>query len=194
RQDPDIIMVGEIRDEETAALATHAALTGHIVLSTLHTSNVSAVIPRLIDMKVKQFLIPPTLSLAVSQRLVRVLCPFCKKKVRAQGESKEYLFKKIKNLPEKVTGKIKLTRDIYIYQPKGCKKCNFKGYSGRAGVFEVIKMTDSLAEITTRNPTEREILKEGRAQEMITMEEDGVLKVLKGITSLEEIMRVAEEK
>ncbi|GAI29944.1 unnamed protein product, partial [marine sediment metagenome] len=95
------------------------------------------------------------------------------------------ILNKIKNLPKK---------PLYIYQPKGCKKCNFKGYSGRVGLFEIIKMTDSLAEIITRKPTERDILQEGRIQGMITMEEDGVLKVLEGITSLEEVMRVTEEK
>lgn len=194
RQDPDIIMVGEIRDEETAALAIHAALTGHLLLSTLHTTNVLGVIPRLIDMGVKPFLIPPTLSLAISQRLIRALCPFCKKRVRAQGESKDYILSKLKNLPADVARKIRPGKTIFIYQPQGCKKCNAKGYSGRTGIYEVIKMTENLAEITTQNPTESQILKEARAQGMVTMEEDGVLKVLKGITSLEEVMRVAEEK
>ncbi len=194
RQDPDIIMVGEIRDEETAALAIHAALTGHIVLSTLHTSNVLGVIPRLVDMGVKPFLIPPTLNLAISQRLVRALCPFCKKKVRAQGESKDYILSKLKNLPASVAGKVRTGKTVSVYQPRGCKKCNSKGYSGRIGIFEVIKMTDALAEITTQTPSESQILKEARVQDMITMEEDGVLKVLKGITSLEEVMRVAEER
>jgi len=187
-------MVGEIRDAETASLAIHAALTGHIVLSTLHTSNVLGVIPRLIDMGVKPFLIPPTLSLAISQRLVRALCPFCKKKVRAQGESKDYILSKLKNLPASVAGKVRIEKTISVYQPQGCKKCNSKGYSGRIGIFELIKMTDALAEITTQTPSESQILKEARAQGMITMEEDGVLKVLKGITSLEEVMRVAEER
>ncbi|MCD6500491.1 type II/IV secretion system protein [bacterium] len=194
RQDPDIIMVGEIRDTETAALATHAALTGHLVLSTLHTNNVMGVIPRLIDMGVQPFLIPPTLSLAIAQRLVRALCPFCKKKVKLTGEPKRYLLEKIKNLPPKMVEKYKTGKSLYIYQPKGCKKCNYKGYSGRIGVFEIIEMTDSLAEITLQKPSEKEILREGRSQGMITMEEDGALKVLAGVTSLEEIMRVAEEK
>lgn len=195
RQDPDIIMVGEIRDEETAALAIHAALTGHLLLSTLHTTNVFGVIPRLIDMGVKPFLIPPTLSLAISQRLVRALCPFCKKKVKVQGEAKDYILSKLKNLPVDVARKVRPGKTIFIYRSQGCKKCNAKGYSGRIGIYEVIKMTESLAEITTQqNPTESQILKEARAQGMVTMEEDGVLKVLKGITSLEEVMRVAEEK
>lgn len=194
RQAPDIIMVGEIRDEETASLAIHAALTGHLVLSTLHTSNALGVIPRLIDMKVKPFLIPPTLSLAISQRLIRVLCSHCKQKVKLQGKRKKYILDKIKNLSKEATKSVEIKEPLYIYEPKGCKKCNFKGYSGRIGVFEIIKMTSSLAEIIIKKPTEGEILKEAKAQGMISMEEDGILKVLKGITSFEEAMRVAEEK
>jgi type IV pilus assembly protein PilB len=194
RQDPDIIMVGEIRDEETASLAVHAALTGHLVLSTLHTTNAPGVIPRLIDMGIKPFLIPPTLSLAISQRLVRVLCHFCKQRVEATEEEKKYIFEKIKNLPQNLKRKVKGKGTLYIFKPKGCKKCNFKGYSGRTGVFEIIKMTDKLAEIITKAPSERDILKEARLQGMISMEEDGILKILEGITSLEEVMRVAEEK
>jgi len=194
RQDPDIIMIGEIRDEETASLAVHAALTGHLVLSTLHTSNVLGVVPRLIDMGVRPFLISPTLSLAISQRLVRVLCPFCKQKVKAGGEEKRYILRSIKNLPEKLKNKLNIKEPFHVFKPKGCKKCNFKGYSGRVGLFEMIEMTDSLSEIIIRKPTERDILHEGRTQGMITMEEDGVLKILQGITSLDEVMRVTEEK
>ena len=194
RQAPDIIMVGEIRDAETAALAIHAALTGHLVLSTLHTSNALGVIPRLIDMKVKPFLIPPTLSLAVNQRLIRVLCSHCKQKVKLQGKKKKYILDKIKNLPKEATESIETKEPLYIYEPKGCKKCNFNGYSGRIGVFEIIKMTPSLAEIIIEKPTEGEILKEAKAQGMISMEEDGILKVLEGVTSLEETMGVAEKK
>jgi len=194
RQDPDIIMVGEIRDAETVALAIHAALTGHLVLSTLHTTNALAVIPRLIDMGVEPFLIPPTLSLAISQRLVRELCPFCKKKIKATSEEKKYILEKIKNLPQNLKNKLKIESPLYIFKPKGCKKCNFKGYSGRTGVFEIIKMTDKLAEIITQHPAEREIFKEARRQGMISMEEDGILKVLEGQTTLEEVMRVAKEK
>ena len=194
RQDPDIIMVGEIRDEETASLAVHASLTGHLVLSTLHTTSAPGVIPRLIDMGIRPFLIPPTLSLAISQRLVRVLCPFCKKKTKATPEERKYILGKIKNLPQNLKNKLKIKSPLYIFKPKGCKKCNFKGYSGRTGVFEILKMTDKLAEIITQHPNEREILKEARNQGMISMEEDGLLKALDGQTTLEEVMRVAEEK
>ena len=194
RQSPDVIMVGEIRDAETAALAIHAALTGHLVLSTLHTSNALAVIPRLIDMGVKPFLIPPTLSLAISQRLIRVLCSNCKQKIKLQGKKKKYVLDKIKNLPKEITQDINIKEPLYIYEPKGCKKCDFKGYSGRIGVFEILKMTSSLAEIIIKNPNETEISKTAKAQGIVSMEEDGILKLLKGVTSFEEVMRVVEEK
>lgn len=194
RQDPDIIMVGEIRDEETASLAVHAGLTGHLVLSTLHTTNALGVIPRLVDMGVKPFLMPPTLSLSISQRLVRLLCPDCRKKVKLEGDKKKYILDKLKGLPPGSRPKtIKSKKTIYIYQAQGCKKCNFKGYSGRIGVFEVLKMTETLGDLIVKDPSEKELVKEARRQGMISMEEDGILKVLDGLTSLEEIMRVTEE-
>lgn len=193
RQDPDIIMVGEIRDNETAALAIHAALTGHLVISTLHTSNVLDVIPRLIDMEIKPFLIPVTLTLAVNQRLVRTLCPDCKKRVKASKQEEKYILNAVDNLPLKIKQELKIKLPIYIYNSVGCKKCNSQGYTGRIGIFEVIQMTDNLAKIILENPVEQEIFKEARQQGMITMAEDGILKVLKGITSLQEIMRVTEE-
>ena len=182
RQDPDIIMVGEIRDEETASLAIHAALTGHLVLSTLHTSSAIAVIPRLIDMGIKPFLLPPTLRLITSQRLIRTLCPLCKEKIKATGEYKNFIIKQSKIKPP-----------FYIYKAHGCKACNFKGYSGRIGISEVIKMTDNLAKMIVGNSVETEILKEARNQGMTTITEDGILKVLQGITSMEEVMKEAEE-
>ena len=182
RQDPDIIMVGEIRDEETASLAIHAALTGHLVLSTLHTSSAIAVIPRLIDMGIKPFLLPPTLRLITSQRLIRTLCPLCKEKIKATGEYENFIIKQSKIKPP-----------FYIYKAHGCKACNFKGYSGRIGISEVIKMTDSLAKMIVGNSVETEILKEARNQGMTTITEDGILKVLQGITSMEEVMKETEE-
>jgi type IV pilus assembly protein PilB len=194
RQDPDIIMVGEIRDEETAALAIHAALTGHLVLSTLHTANALGVIPRLIDMGVAPYLIPPTLNIALAQRLVRVLCPECKKKKRAKEKEKELILKEIEALPEIIKKTIKIPSPLYLFEAKGCKKCNFEGYSGQTGVFEVIIMSDQLAEIILKEPTESNIAKEGERQGRITMKQDGILKVLEGITTIEEVLRVAEEK
>ncbi len=194
RQDPDIIMVGEIRDEETAELAVHAALTGHLVFSTLHTNNASDVIPRLIDMGIKPFLISPSLALAMSQRLVRKLCPFCKKRVKASAEDKKFIIDTIKKLSISMQKKIKIPKPLYVFKADGCEKCNNKGYSGRVGIFEIIEMTDNLSNIILKSPNKVKILQEARNQGMISMEEDGVSKVLKGITTVKEIMRVTEKK
>ncbi len=194
RQDPNIIMVGEIRDDETATLAIHAALTGHLVLSTVHTNNALGVIPRLIDLGVKPYLIPPVLSIAIAQRLVRSLCPYCKNKVKPKKEVENMILKEIENLPEPFKKSLKLPKPIYIYQAVGCKKCNQEGYSGRTGVYEILTMTDELSEIILKEPSESRIAEEAKRQGMITMREDGILKVLGGVTTLEEILRVAEEK
>ena len=194
RQDPDIIMVGEIRDSETAALATHAALTGHIVLSTLHTSNVFGVIPRLIDLGVQPFLLPPALSIAIAQRLLRKLCQNCKKKIKPKKEIRDLILKEIDNLSEKVKKEIKIKEPLTIFEPVGCKNCHREGYSGRIALFEILKMTPQLAEIILKEPSEAKILEEAKRQGMLTMEQDGILKVLDGITTIEEVLRVAEEK
>lgn len=194
RQDPDIIMVGEIRDEESASLATHAALTGHIVLSTLHTSNALGVIPRLIDLGVAPFLIPSSLALAIAQRLVRKLCPDCKKEVMPRPKIKAMFLKELDNLPPAVKKTIQLSRSFKIFEARGCKKCRGLGYVGRIAIFEILEMTPNLAEILQKEPTEASITKEADAQGMITIRQDGILKVLAGITSVEELLRVTEEK
>ncbi|MFH1894362.1 MAG: GspE/PulE family protein [Patescibacteria group bacterium] len=198
RQDPNIIMVGEIRDKETARLATNAALTGHIVLSTLHTNDAIGVIPRMIDLGVEPFLIPPTLSVAIAQRLVRKICPFCKEKVKPTKEVRDSIFKELddlspvikKDLPFKITS----SQDVFIFEAKGCKRCNFKGYSGRIALFEVLVMTKRLAEIVLEEPSEAKIFEEAKSQGMTTMKQDGILKILSGVTSMAEVLRVAEEK
>jgi type IV pilus assembly protein PilB len=194
RQDPDILMVGEVRDEETASLVIHAALTGHIVLSTLHTSNTLGVIPRLIDMGVQPFLLPPTLSIAIAQRLVRRLCPHCKKKFKPKKETKKLILKEIENFPPLIKKSIKIPKTFHIYEPVGCKRCNRTGYSGRIGIFEILEMTEQLSEIVLKEPSEVRIQEEAQRQGMVTMKQDGILKVLEGITSFEEVLRVAEEK
>lgn len=194
RQDPDILMVGEIRDEETASLAIHASLTGHIVLSTLHTSNTLGVIPRLIDMGIKPFLIPPTLSIALAQRLIRMLCPYCKKRVKPAPEIKKVILKEIETFPPVIKKNIRFSKSSYICEPQGCKKCNNTGYMGRVGVFEILEVTEQLSKIILKEPSETQIQEEAQRQGMVTMKQDGILKVLEGITSFEEVMRVAEEK
>ena len=193
RQDPNIIMVGEVRDEETAGLAIHAALTGHIVLSTLHTNNAIGVIPRLIDMGVKPFLIAPALSIAIAQRLVSVLCRYCKKKVKAKKEIQDLILEDIESLPQQIRKKIKIPSPLTIYTAEGCKKCNFRGFSGRIGVFEILEMTNELSDIISKEPEEQKISQEAHRQGMITMRQDGILKVLDGVTTVEEVLRVAEE-
>jgi len=194
RQDPDIIMVGEIRDQETAALATHAALTGHIVLSTLHTNNALGVIPRLIDLGVQPFLLPPALSLAIAQRLVRKLCQNCKKKIKPKREIRDLILKEIDNVPEKVKKEIKIKEPLTIFEPVGCRDCHNTGFSGRIALFEILEMTPQLAEIILKEPSEAKILEEAKRQGMLTMKQDGILKVLDGVTTIEEVIRVAEEK
>lgn len=195
RQDPDVIMVGEIRDEETASLAIHATLTGHIVLSTLHTSNTIGVVPRLVDMGVQSFLIPPTLSIAIAQRLARKLCPYCRKKVKANKEAEKIILEEFERIPAAAKKELNIPLDeIYIYEPVGCKRCNQVGYSGRVGVFEILEMTEQLSDVVFKDLSETSIQKEAERQGMITMKQDGVLKALEGVTSLEEVMRVAEEK
>ena len=194
RQDPNIIMVGEIRDEETASLATQAALTGHVVLSSLHTNTSVGVIPRLIDMGVKSFLIPSTLRVAISQRLIRVLCSHCKKKTIPNEKIKNYILSRIKNFPAQAKKEFKIPEPLYIYEAKGCELCNFMGYAGRMGLFEVLSMTNELAELILKNPVESLILKVAQKQGMLTMEQEGILKVLQGETTVQEITRVTDER
>jgi len=194
RQDPDIIMVGEIRDEESASLATHAALTGHIVLSTLHTNNAIGSISRLIDMKVKPFLVPATLNIAIGQRLAHTLCPFCKQKVRPVKEVENEIIRQLNDLPEKIKSYFELPKEIFVYKPKGCPKCSMKGEKGRVGVFEVLKMTPELERIIIEDYSTANIAAETKKQGMITMRQDGLIKALEGVISVEEAFRVTEEQ
>jgi len=194
RQDPNIIMIGEIRDEETADLVVNAALTGHVVLSTLHTNSSVGVVPRLIDMGVRPFLIPSALRIIISQRLVRTLCKKCKVKIRPIGEVLSYLTKKIKTLPAPVRQELKLTEPFFIYQTKGCDECNFTGYKGRSGLYEVLSMTEEISRLILKGSTEGAIFEMAQKQGMLTMEQKGILKILSGQTSVEEVIRVVGGK
>lgn len=194
RQDPNIIMVGEIRDEETAALATHAALTGHIVLSTIHTNNALGAIPRLIDLGVRPYLIPPTLSCVTAQRLVNRLCDNCKAEIKPKKEIAEIILKEVENLPPQIKKGITIKKPFKIFQAVGCNKCNREGFSGRIALFEVLEMTDTLADITLKIPSIELLAGEAKRQGMVTMKQDGILKVLDGITTIEQVLRVAEER
>lgn len=194
RQDPDVIMVGEIRDRETAGLATQAALTGHVVLSTLHTNDTIGVVPRLIDMSVEKYLIAPTLNLAVAQRLTRRLCQHCRVKTKA-NMAEEFTIKKALDKMSAETKEGLPRGNLEIYKPAegGCKECGGKAYKGRVAIFETLATTDELERIILTNLSEEELRKEAYRQGMITMFQDGIIKVLKGVTSLEELLTVAQE-
>jgi type IV pilus assembly protein PilB len=189
RQDPDIILVGEIRDRETAELAVQAALTGHLMLSTLHTNNAPSAILRLIDLGIEPFLISSSLILVISQRLVRLLCPKCKQKLKAPEKVKELIVNTLEQLPEEIKKEIKIEKEIEIFEPKGCKECNFQGFIDRTGIFEVLEIDDELKSIILKKPTEKEIFEVARKKGMITLREDGILKVLAGETTIEEVLK-----
>jgi type IV pilus assembly protein PilB len=195
RQDPDVIMVGEIRDRETAGLATQAALTGHIVLSTLHTNDSMGVIPRLIDMGVEKYLIPPTLNVAAAQRLLRRLCPDCKVKTKANSGEEKIINNAIEAMPQEYKEEFYSSDGYTIYKPNlknPCRTCGGKAFKGRIGIFEMMEMTNELEKIILGTLSEAAMRQEAKRQGMITMFQDGILKVLKGVVSLEELLEVAQ--
>jgi type IV pilus assembly protein PilB len=189
RQDPDVIMVGEIRDLETASTAIQAALTGHLVFSTLHTNNAFGTIPRFMDLGVSPQSIAPAVSVAMAQRLLRVLCKTCKKETEATAEEKDVLAKMLTELPAKFP-KPDFSGSIKIWKAVGCDLCNNTGYRGRVGVYEAFRVDDEVERIIMSNPAESEFRKAAGAQGMMTMEQDGVMKVIDGKTSMEEMVRV----
>ncbi len=200
RQDPNIIMVGEVRDNETAELAVHAALTGHMVFSTLHTNSASGALPRLIDMKIEPFLLTSTVIAVAAQRLVRKVCSTCKVEYEAPEEVAKQMKEVLGTLYEKTPktekkGKLVLFKGDPEKSGKGkeCKECGGSGYSGRTGIFEVLMMSDTIAKLVLeRRPTseiEGQAIKEG----MISLVQDGFVKVLEGVTTVEEVLRVAQE-
>lgn len=187
RQDPDIIMVGEIRDKETAQLAVQAALTGHLVLSTLHTNSAAGVIPRLIDMGIDPYLIAPTLICAMAQRLVSTLCPGGGKPVPVEGSIKMMIDKQFADLPEKFKSKIPFAKEVYEATPTAdCPK----GVRGRAAVMEVFKMDRDLENVILKDPTETAISKLLREKGMLTMKEDAIVKAFQRIVPFEEVNKL----
>ena len=198
RQDPDIIMVGEIRDNETAGLAINAALTGHLVLSTLHTTDAAGAIPRLIDMKTEPFLLSSTLEIVLAQRLVRKLCKEKIKYTLKESEIKNLgkycdLERILKILKEEKIVKPKDTfKDIEFYRPKSNKECP-EGYSGRLGIFEVLDVTETIKELIVKRATGDQIQAQAQKEGMRTMIEDGFIKAVQGLTSIEEVLRVIIE-
>jgi type IV pilus assembly protein PilB len=191
RQDPDVIMVGEIRDSETAELAVHAALTGHIVLSTLHTNNSISVVPRLIDMKVESFLLPSALNLMVGQRLVAKICQQCKKAEEPAPQVAQIIEKELAKLPAALKDKYK--KPYNIYHAPGCDVCKGKGIVGRIAILEMFEMTPQLSDLISAGVNETKLLEEARRQGIITLRQDGILKALDGILSIEDVLRETEE-
>ena len=196
RQDPDVVMVGEIRDNETAETAVQSALTGHIVFSTLHTNNAAGVIPRLIDLGVNPKILVSALSLSMAQRLVRKLCPFCKKE-KTPSQEEEVTIKIVLNSikeEEKSLSNYNINPNAFfkLFAPVGCDKCNSTGYKGRIGIFEAIKTDEVIEKIIPENPSEHEIKKVARAQGILSMRQDGMVKMINGITSFEEVQSVVD--
>ncbi len=196
RQDPDVVMIGEIRDAETAKTAIESALTGHMVFSTLHTNNAAGVIPRLIDLGANPKIMVSALSLSIAQRLTRKLCSVCKiEKIPTEKETAtlKMVMDSIKEEGKSLSNyNINPDAPIKIYYPVGCEKCNMIGYSGRIGIFEAIRTDEMIEKIIPLNPSEREIKKVARAQGILSMRQDGVVKILNGITSLEEVQSVVD--
>lgn len=188
RQDPDVVLVGEIRDQETAEIALNASLTGHLVFSTLHTNNAAGAIPRLIDLKVLNQTVAAGLNLIIAQRLVRRLCAECKKPITPDKDLTEKIRDFLKQLPARVDQKP--FGEFKIFEPAGCSACNHLGYRGRLSIFELLIVNDKIEEAIAANPSELALQKMALEQNMTSMQTDGLLKVLAGITGFEEIERV----
>lgn len=185
RQDPDIIMVGEIRDVETASIAVNAALTGHKLLSTIHTNDAATTLPRLLDMKIEPFLVASTVNVAIGQRLIRMICENCKEK-RKITEAEFDALKE--NIPSKI-----LDDHRDFFQGKGCAVCNATGYRGRMGIYEILEMNDAIREALMRRADAGEIKKIAIVNGMTTLLEDGFAKAVQGLTTIEEVLRVVHE-
>ena len=190
RQDPNVIMVGEIRDIETAEIAVQASLTGHLVLSTLHTNDASGVIPRLVDMGVKPFFLTPSINAVLGQRLVRQLCPKCKVVHALSADEDEQLKKILAVVSPKAGINIPSTLPTIYQAGAGCKYCNGIGYKGRIGIYEVFTMDDKIKQLTNDGAPSFRIMQQAIENGMVTMLQDGVLKAIDGITSLDEVYRV----
>lgn len=200
RQDPDVIMVGEIRDEETAELAIHAALTGHLVLSTLHTNSAIGAISRLVDMGIQPFLLASSLKLLIGQRLVRRICPKCKKEVPDLATAAESVISsELKKIPAKALerigiNKISELKKITTYKGEGCSECQDKGNKGRVGIYEMVEITEEIGKMIGDGTSEALIEKEARKDGYTTMKQDGIIKIMEGYTTIEEVQRVTDEQ
>lgn len=180
RQDPDIIMIGEIRDRETAGIAVQASITGHLVVSTLHTNNAAGTLNRMADMGVERYLIADSVVGVIAQRLVRKLCPHCRKKRPATEEEKRLL-------------KQDTYKEMEIYEPTGCDLCNHTGYFGRTGVFEIMEVNEEIRDLIAEGGSSEELENAARRAGMCTLHDNGIRYVLEGITSIEEMLKVSYE-
>jgi len=201
RQDPDIIMVGEIRDQETAEIAIHAAMTGHLVLSTLHTNDAPTTLPRLMEMGVPSFLVSSTTNVIIAQRLVRKICPNCIQSFNLDKQTIEELEKQLNiesildtlQKEKTIVDAKKGLGSLLFYRGKGCKQCNNSGYKGRIGIYETLDITEQISEMILRKASRAELKEAAIKQGMLTIVEDGFIKAKNGITTIEEIMRVTKE-
>lgn len=187
RQDPDIIMVGEIRDSETAAIAVNSALTGHLVFSTLHTNSAAGAFPRLIDLGVNSKIMSSGINIVLAQRLVRKLCDDCKKPIAFEGVNKAEIDKVLETVFDKSEIPV---MPANIFTANGCDKCNHTGYKGRIGIYEGMKLTPEVVSVIEMNPSSEEVEKAAAPQGILTLKQDGIMKVLNGTTSLDELERV----
>lgn len=196
RHDPDVMMVGEIRDGETATIAVESSLTGHLVFSTLHTNNASGVIPRLIDLGVNPKILSSALSMAIGQRLIRKLCQKCKQERPVTEEEQEIIHTVLKNAQD--AGKdiraygVDIEKPLTLYTAPGCEVCNGIGYKGRIGIFEAVLADEKIQALMANYPSETEIRALAKTQGILDMKEDGIVKALKGVTSLEEVKHVVD--
>lgn len=190
RQDPDVIMVGEIRDPDTASTAINAALTGHLVFSTLHTNSAAGAFPRLIDLKINPKIISSAVNIAMAQRLLRKLCPFCKKEREANEKEKTLIKRVLDSIHDKTY--LEGIQTEKIYDAVGCDKCNGTGYKGRIAICEAILTTKAIEDTITTDPSDREIKKAAESQNILDMLQDGILKTLKGVSTIDELGRVID--
>ena len=183
RHDPDVMMVGEVRDYETAEIAIRSALTGHLVFSTLHTNDAAGVVTRLLDMGIEPFLVSSSLECLIAQRLVRIICPKCK--IPLNSEKKDELLRHLKDIEGD-------WRNIKLYEGKGCEDCRFTGYRGRTGIYEILMVTEPIRELILSHASSQQIKQKAISQGMRTLRQDGIQKVFAGITTFTEVMRVTQ--